>query len=570
MITDAQSANTRSLGSDTLKTLRIVRNTVESIGIAVVLAFVLRAFTIEAFVIPTGSMATRLLGAHWHLQCTECGYEFDYGWPRLESPANDKPTIPVNARCPNCRVNYSGTAQFIDGGDRVLVLKYLYNFQPPKPWDVVVFRNPQNNAENYIKRLIALPGETVHIVHGDVWVQSPTGSEWTIRRKPQHVQDVMWQLIHDNDYQPATRGELCPWWAADPSWTSLTQGRAFAFSGEGAGSLTFNCDTANYLPRYGYNDPTKEAGASRGTFYQDICTDLKVSCVFTPESDQAQISLLMDVMDESFRLTVSADGTVQLFRMDKTEWLTTDAGWEIKWDLLQETKLSPLATSRGTEIALAHVDWQAKVLIDGKVLLTSTDADDQYPPDYEAILSTMQQAYDRTGDRNALIATPKISILAEGGPSTVSHMAVHRDVYYTLCRLNLSAQRNRPFGPESQYARTLSRTIGLMVDGQLGWGVTGRPLTLNGDPNHPKATDSFFVLGDNSPQSIDSRHWSAAAPTLRLWEDGKPVYQLGTVPRYQMIGKAVFVYWPGGFRLPLPGGSNLPLIPNFGRMRPIH
>ena len=57
-----------------------------------------------------------------------------------------------------------------------------------------------------------------------------------------------------------------------------------------------------------------------------------------------------------------------------------------------------------------------------------------------------------------------------------------------------------------------------------------------------------------------------AAPTLRLKDaQRQPLYSLGTVPRYNMIGKAFFVYWPSGFQVPgLPG---LPILPNVGRMR---
>ncbi len=94
-----------------------------------------------------------------------------------------------------------------------------------------------------------------------------------------------------------------------------------------------------------------------------------------------------------------------------------------------------------------------------------------------------------------------------------------------------------------------------------------RPVRLQGDQSSPNALDSFYVLGDNSPQSHDGRRWTLAAPTLRLTEGGKPVYQLGTVPRYNMIGKAVFVYWPSGFRL--PGMAILPIVPNVGSMRAV-
>jgi len=62
-----------------------------------------------------------------------------------------------------------GGKEYVNAGDRVLVLKYLYRFREPEPWDVVVFRNPQDNRQNYIKRLIGLAGETIEIVHGDIF-----------------------------------------------------------------------------------------------------------------------------------------------------------------------------------------------------------------------------------------------------------------------------------------------------------------------------------------------------------------------------------------------------------------
>jgi signal peptidase I len=63
---NAQSAATHS-------EVASIRDTVESIWIAIVLAFLLRAFLVEAFVIPTGSMAPRLMGVHRRLRCQSCG-----------------------------------------------------------------------------------------------------------------------------------------------------------------------------------------------------------------------------------------------------------------------------------------------------------------------------------------------------------------------------------------------------------------------------------------------------------------------------------------------------------------
>ena len=56
-----------------------IREGIESIAVAFVLAFLLRSFAAEAFVIPTGSMAPTLMGAHKDMLCPECGYRYQAG-----------------------------------------------------------------------------------------------------------------------------------------------------------------------------------------------------------------------------------------------------------------------------------------------------------------------------------------------------------------------------------------------------------------------------------------------------------------------------------------------------------
>src|SRR6266496_1837181 len=115
-----------------------VKETVESILVAFILAFIFRAFLVEAFVIPTGSMAPTLLGAHMRFRCPNCGFRIS------TIPSSDPET---NASHPP--VYY---------GDRILVLKYLYLFEKPQRWDVVVFKSPDREingpptyTQNYIK-----------------------------------------------------------------------------------------------------------------------------------------------------------------------------------------------------------------------------------------------------------------------------------------------------------------------------------------------------------------------------------------------------------------------------------
>src|SRR5881394_2756276 len=66
-----------------------IKETIESILVAFILAFVFRAFVVEAFVIPTGSMAPTLLGAHMRFQCDDCGYQFDVNYSVNSNGADD-------------------------------------------------------------------------------------------------------------------------------------------------------------------------------------------------------------------------------------------------------------------------------------------------------------------------------------------------------------------------------------------------------------------------------------------------------------------------------------------------
>src|SRR5438128_447375 len=147
-----------------------IKETIESILVAFILAFVFRAFVVEAFVIPSGSMAPTLLGAHMRYRCEECGYEFDVNYPSERSDdenisipnktgprmvnvrghLQEKP-ISLSMHCPNCGLKValvksdpydSATNSPVHYGDRILVLKYLYEIQAPKRWDVVVFKTP--------------------------------------------------------------------------------------------------------------------------------------------------------------------------------------------------------------------------------------------------------------------------------------------------------------------------------------------------------------------------------------------------------------------------------------------
>lgn len=67
-----------------------------------------------------------------------------------------------------------------ESGDYLIVDQLSYRFTNPKREDVIVFRYPGNPSVFYIKRVIGLPGETVHIDHGHVTVTTKDGTDVTL------------------------------------------------------------------------------------------------------------------------------------------------------------------------------------------------------------------------------------------------------------------------------------------------------------------------------------------------------------------------------------------------------
>jgi len=59
----------------------------------------------------------------------------------------------------------------LKNGDVVLVNRIIYDASMPKRGDIIVFKpNGNENLHSYIKRIIALPGETVQIKDGEIYI----------------------------------------------------------------------------------------------------------------------------------------------------------------------------------------------------------------------------------------------------------------------------------------------------------------------------------------------------------------------------------------------------------------
>ena len=210
------------------------RETLEAFAVAFILALLFRAFIAEAFVIPTGSMAPSLMGAHKDLFCDQCGHQFPVG-ASSENRQGSERRVVVGGVCPNCR--FVNPLDLVDRpehgtftGDRILVSKYAYTIKDPDRWDVIVFKVPINPKQNYIKRLVGLPNETITIRHGDVFAR-PADAETVaanpqipleqsagqiLRKDPQTLR-AMSHFVYESDQQPEALVEadyparLQPW-----------------------------------------------------------------------------------------------------------------------------------------------------------------------------------------------------------------------------------------------------------------------------------------------------------------------------------------------------------------------
>jgi signal peptidase I len=121
----------------------VLREYLEAIVVAMILAFAIRVFVVQAFKIPSGSMIpTLLIGDHILVS------KLAYG---LQWPTNCKAHLsfpPIT-----CYSSYT-----------------LIRFGQPQRGDIIVFRYPEDEDKDFIKRIIGLPGDTIQIRNKIVYV----------------------------------------------------------------------------------------------------------------------------------------------------------------------------------------------------------------------------------------------------------------------------------------------------------------------------------------------------------------------------------------------------------------
>ena len=86
----------------------------------------------------------------------------------------------------------------IHGGDRLFGFRLAYTFSDPERGDIIIFKYPDNEKENYIKRIIGMPGDKVEIKKGVVYINGEELEEDYLKEKPLELDFGPYEVPEDS------------------------------------------------------------------------------------------------------------------------------------------------------------------------------------------------------------------------------------------------------------------------------------------------------------------------------------------------------------------------------------
>ncbi len=562
---------------------------------------VLRAFVLEGYLISTGSMAPGLRGFHRQVTCPSCHDKFAFG-VAFDDSFNQgagglrEPEGPRRlATCPLCSQPGIDVAAIpTSHGDQLLVNKHVYDLRRPERWETVVFRNPSSPREAFVKRVVGLPGESIQIINGDVIIDGK------LARKAMSRQLEMRIPVSDLQFAVASENWQLPW-DPDAEWEFTNQQfqlRAARSEGTEPEDGTASDGTLSEAPRWirfrnwrwfgGHHvaeTPLRtEDAVEDWQRFQDQFSEIPLAWSaqvhYNPEGEvlmcegvmtpELQKKLLSIATHEAFRnavyrlaalshLAPVTDRYGYNSMLGTTEYVVTDLMLEaeLTWvtgprsihvripigsetfglviqpsqnsvvlmsleqkKILRQGHLPAIAQeSSGLKLQVSGFDQQIAVAVNGQQVFEAfpIDAGDQWEQTVEASVSPVA-GIRMDPERAALIALRQeqqnrwaFGVAAED--VRITSLKMFRDVFYTPGR-----RRNA-------------------VDSEF---------------QIPE--NCYFVLGDNSPVSSDSRNWDQPA-----------------VPHDLLLGKPFLVHLPSRPGILRFAGREWPIrIPDWNRIRYIH
>ena len=556
-----------------------VRETVESVIVAVMLALLFKAFEAEAFVIPTGSMAPTLQGQHKDVVCPKCGFRYRVN----ASVESREPKSIVATTCPICRYTQrlnskTNWNQDTFSGDRILVSKFAYDIAEPNRWDVIVFRYPKNAKQNYIKRLVGLPNERLLIESGDLHVWNPPEdapealpddrSQFSIVRKPPRKLLSMLQLVDDTKYLAPELVEVdwpLRWqewsatsdqktWTADLSpdgpfytiaktpelnwlryrhlvprrteWTEISAGRLPKRMNNPLGELISDYYEYN---DYGVKDLTKY-GRNKVYYSEPIphwVGDLVLDANIKLDSNEG--TLFLQCLEGGIKFTCAIDV--------KTGAATVESDSEqVRFDQADGSEGSPSTVAKGQTSVRGGRSYRVRYgNVDDRIYLWINNRAVEF--DLPMTFRREGPVLPKWSSSNPRDAEP-LGIGAQNLSMSVDRLRVWRDIYY-IGSLGV---------PPSDYKKNKIWARDILQTPER-WATDQAEAMFLSRERKPTDSfllldDQFFALGDNSPASSDARAWVGHH----------------YVERENLVGKALFVYWPHSWWSPIP------FLPNFKRM----
>lgn len=372
--------------------------------------------------------------------------------------------------CPNCGQFGGNVAETLpSGGDRLLVQKYFFDLRPPRRWEVAVFQSLSEPNQAYVKRVVGLPGEAIQVRGGDLYIDG------RIARKDLAEIRATRQLVFDNNFVPDDAARFPRWvfrrgrvrGSAPSGWKA--EGSGFVHEATKADGPTVDwIDYRHWDPDTGRYGAVRDFVPYNGGDLrgENVVNDLMVEMKVSARPGAKSLVVRINPGAEVVFVTLPLDGQG-----------APEARWNGK--LMETTRpRAPMASSPGARprwyrVEVAVVDRRLTVAIDGAPAFDPIDI-------------------EGPGGGPGPFATP-LSLGVPSGGVALRDLKVYRDVYYTSA---LAGTPRRPFGVDQPY-------------------VLGK--------------DEFFVLGDNSPVSNDSRFW-ATGPVVR---------------RRDFLGKPFLVHLPG-------------------------
>ncbi len=520
-----------------------------SLIVAFVLAMAFRGFILEPFVIPSGSMAPTLMGQHCRWTSDLTGYQFPFDSREVADrfPANDDrlleiPDPMLGPDSPPLVVDQGTLRRRVRMGDRIVVLKALYRFGflsglfEPHRWDVTVFKCPMQpfgDKQNFIKRTVGLPNETLLLADGDVFTSpnmNASLNDLHIQRKPDYLQRALWQPVSNTDYIPVAIDRPSATLMAD--YVGPWRGDGWILRGESSLSRSLRYDSADRTILHWENsirpvdDWTAYNLLSRQipTILRYPVSDIRVGASIEADAPTA--------LSTEFQLHARR----HWFRFKLGPGLAAvSIGSAADDHPLQESHVSWQPPSHGAiEVEFWHVDQRLAIYVDGKLIV-------ELPYEWDAgtrLANALENPdLDHFDPMRATEEQPTLEWAFEGSPLVMRRLRLDRDIHY---RPENFSRRNR---------EALSDSI-------------SRGIAFATDPLYPArlGPDEFLMCGDNSPSSDDGRLWGSAHALVEMQFDRSPF----VVHRSLLLGKAWAVYFPS----PMPiRESGRTLIPDLGRIR---